>query len=108
MSQIPAANLPANPADKPVTIGRDNSPGSDGARGGGQAVSSHCSAPKAGVVIRAYVEHVGLAGETELTVNVKWPASTFCVQPCEKPAAPSGNAALSEHVPGNGPEASNF
>lgn len=59
---------------------------------------------KAGVIIRASVEHVALAGETELTVNVKWPASAFCVPPCATPAATDASQS-SLHVPANAPSA---
>ena len=60
---------------------------------------------KAGVVIRATIEHIGLVGDAELTVNVKWPASTFCVQPVGKPAAPTAQVLGPQQVPGNNPQA---
>ena len=90
------------------TVGRGDGQGSEGTSGGGHMGSRHCSSQPASVVIRATVEHVGLVGDTELTVNVKWPASIFCVQPCGKPGAPSGQASDSQNVPANGPDAGNF
>jgi hypothetical protein len=70
-------------------------------------ISAPChSAPhKAGVVIRASVEHIGVAGETELTVNVKWPASAFCVPACSKPAKTSDAAGDARNLPANAPPA---
>jgi hypothetical protein len=103
-----AANQPAVPGQKPVSIGRNDSPGSDGNEGGGETVTTHYCARTAGVVIRASVEHVGLVGDTELTVNVKWPASTFCAPPCRKPAPPCDQPPDCQNVPGNGPDAGNF
>ena len=90
------------------TQGRGDGQGSDGTSGGGHVGSRHCSPQPASVVIRATVEHIGLVGDTELTVNVKWPASIFCVQPCAKPGAPSGPAPDPQNVPANGPDAGNF
>ena len=90
------------------TQGRGDGQGSEGTSDGGHAGSRHCSPQPATVLIRATVEHIGLIGDTELTVNVKWPASIFCVQPCGKPAAPAAQGSDTQHVPGNGPEASNF
>jgi len=70
------------------------------------APATYRNAPRqAGVVIRASVEHVGLAGETELTVNVKWPASAFCLPPCAKPATASGVAGDTRNLPANAPAA---
>ncbi|WP_128915464.1 hypothetical protein [Granulicella sibirica] len=63
---------------------------------------SVCVSPgRAGVVIRAYVEHVGVVGETELTVNVKWPATAFCVKPAPYPPDIPPNPQI---TPGNGPQ----
>jgi hypothetical protein len=90
------------------TVGRGDNQSSEDNSAGGYAPSGHCSPRKAGVVIRASVEHVGLVGDTELTVNVKWPASAFCVQSCGKPAVPSGPLPCPQQVPSNGPEANNF
>ena len=90
------------------TQGREDGQGSEGISGGEHVASGHCSPQPAGVVIRATVEHIGLVGDTELTVNVKWPASIFCVHPGRKPPAPPCQASDSQQVPGNGPEASNF
>ena len=62
---------------------------------------------QATVVIRATIEHIGLVGETDMQVNVKWPASTFCAPPCEHPAsvAPTVNET---GLPLNGPGAPNL
>jgi hypothetical protein len=88
------------------TMGREGDHSGDSSSGS-SAQSSGCSPRNAGVIIRAYIEHVGVVGDAELTVNVKWPASSFCVQPCTKPDAstPRGD---SQQVPANGPQASNF
>ena len=71
----------------------------------GAPAAYHSAPHKAGVVIRASVEHVGLAGETELTVNVKWPASAFCVPACAKPATASDATGDARNVPANAPPA---
>jgi hypothetical protein len=60
------------------------------------------------VVIRATVEHIGLAGDTEMTVTVKWPASTFCVQPCAQPPLPGATTVTLPNVPPTGPAAPRF
>ncbi len=99
MSDMPDPNKVGNP------LGRDDGQNSDGSTSSSGATSGQYSKPRAGVVIRATVEHIGVAGETELTVNVKWPASTFCVQPCDKPGKPANVAQEPLNVPGNGPEA---
>jgi len=97
------------PEQKPVgTVGRGDDQIGEATHTGGEAIPNHCSPRKASVVVRATIEHVGLVGDTELTVNVKWPASTFCVQPDGKPAAPAIQPQDSQQVPGNGPLASNF
>lgn len=94
------------PGDKPTgPRGRNDGQGGDDDPGVDGETFSNCSPPKAGVVIRATVEHLGLVGDTELTVSVKWPASTFCVQPLEKPADPAGPAPNPQQVPDNNPEA---
>lgn len=94
----------AEPQDKPTgSGGRGDGQGSEDGFGGDNLGSNHCSPRKAGVVIRAFVEHVGLVGDTELTVNVKWPSSTFCAQPCAKPPTPPTPAQDTQLVPGNGP-----
>ncbi len=101
MSNMPQVIKVTNP------MGRDDGQGDEGRSSSGGAASGQCSTPRAGVVIRATVEHIGLVGETELTVNVKWPASTFCVQSGDKQAAPATPAQEPLDVPSNGPE-SNF
>jgi hypothetical protein len=95
-------------SDKPGgPIGRGDGQNGEGDAGGDVAAGGHCSPRKAGVVIRATVEHMGLVGDTELTVNVKWPASTFCVpqygkHPLPPPPPPD------PQVPDNGPQAKRF
>jgi len=91
--------------DPQSPLGREGEQVSENAAGG--TATSHCPR-KAGVVIRASVEHVGLVGDTELTVSVKWPASTFCVQPAAKAAPVADQISGAQQVPGNGPQASNF
>lgn len=94
----------SQPHQKPTgSSGREDGQGGESAPGGDGSVSSHHSPRKAGVVIRASVEHTGLVGDTELTVSVKWPASTFCVPPCAKPAAQPSPGQDVQQVPGNGP-----
>ena len=86
------------------TVGRGEGEGRDVTSGGGHDASSSYSPTQAGVVIRATVEHIGGVGDTELWVNVKWPASTFCVQADKKPAASADQVSDSQFVPGNGPD----
>jgi hypothetical protein len=89
---------PTGPIGRKDGQGADNNGGDDGS-----ASSSGQSSPRtANVVIRASVEHIGLVGDTELTVTVKWPASTFCIQPAaeQSVASPVDD---SQNVPGNGP-----
>jgi hypothetical protein len=96
---------PPEKGDAQSPLGREGEQIAEGAAA--DAATSHYPR-KASVVIRASVEHIGLVGETELTVNVKWPASTFCVQPGGKPATQATQTEVSPQVPGNGPLASNF
>jgi hypothetical protein len=92
--------------DKPTgPRGRKEGPDGDDRPGIDNQSFSNCSLPKAGVVIRATVEHMGLVGDTELTVSVKWPASTFCVPPCEKPADPADPVPDPQQVADNNPQA---
>jgi hypothetical protein len=86
------------------TGGRGDDQDDSGIGGGNSGENSgQYSSRKAGVVIRAFVEHIGLVGDTELTVNVKWPASTFCVPSCGKPASTADATTDSQQVPPNGP-----
>jgi hypothetical protein len=102
-------SLGDQPVDKGTrSNGRGDERGGEGSPRRDGAESCNCTPPKAGVVIRATVEHIGMVGDTELTVNVKWPASTFCVQPGGKQAAPAGQDAKHQRVPGNGPQANHF
>jgi len=50
--------------------------------GGQQVLTSCCTTRQAGVVIHASVEAFGPAGDTELSVNVKWPAASLGSAPC--------------------------
>jgi hypothetical protein len=95
----------AQPQGKGVGMGTSGRGDQDGDEnsGGDRSGSNQCHPRKAGVIIRAFVEHVGLVGDTEMTVNVKWPASTFCVQPCAKPHEPASPKQDTQCVPGNGP-----
>jgi hypothetical protein len=106
----------AQPQNKPDrAVGRPGGQGGDGSQGQDAAVSSpqvnfngqaagYTNSPrKAGVVIHATVEHMGLVGDTELTVKVNWPASTFCVPACGKPAAQTSPGQDVQQVPENGP-----
>jgi len=95
---------PQTDADKDDHKGRDEG-GEVGNITAGAPTTYHSAPHQAGVVIRASVEHVGLAGETELTVNVKWPASAFCVPTCAKPAKTSDAAGDVRNVPANAPPA---
>ena len=45
--------------------------------GGREVLSTCCTTPEAGIVVRASVEAIGPAGDAELTVNVKWPAASL-------------------------------
>jgi hypothetical protein len=47
----------------------------------GQGVSGICPSREAGVVIRAFVDAYGPVGDTELSVNVKWPAASIGYAP---------------------------
>jgi hypothetical protein len=108
-----APNLSAEPFDdlnKPnKLVGRSDSPNgnSDLRRASNEAHIEH-SSRQGTVVIRATVEHIGLAGDTEMTVTVKWPASTFCVQPCAQSPAQGTPVAKPANVPPNGPAAKSF
>jgi hypothetical protein len=93
----------------PVTSHTGRSDSSDtSVDGGSQATSVHYSSRQGSVVIRATVEHIGLVGDTEMTVSVKWPASSFCAPQCAQPPAPSGHDPKKDHVPANGPDARNW
>jgi hypothetical protein len=97
-----------SPDEKPGgPIGRGNAQNNEGDASGDGAAAGHYSPRKAGVVIRATVEHMGLVGDTELTVNVKWPASTFCVTQYGKPHVPPPPPDL-QQVPDNSPLAKRF
>jgi hypothetical protein len=88
--------------------GRSGSPSAQVNRNAGShEASAYGCTRQASVVIHATIEHIGLVGETEMQVNVKWPASTFCAPPCERPAsvAPTVNET---GLPPNGPGAPNL
>jgi hypothetical protein len=99
----PAAQGPVKPNQGRDTGNSENNPG-----GGSYETSAHCSSRQGTVVIRATVEHIGLAGDTEMTVSVKWPASTFCVQPCAQHATSDKQDKQISQVPANGPVGRNF
>jgi hypothetical protein len=103
-----ATNNPAVPAPRSPTggtQGRSSSTIGNGNRNSGpQEASASCCSRQASVVIRATVEHIGLVGDTEMQVTVKWPASTFCAPPCEHPVS-EGSSANETNVPANSPEA---
>jgi hypothetical protein len=69
----------------------------------GKGVFGNRSSRETGVVVRATVESFGPVGDTELTVNVKWPAGSAGVQrigavkqssPGGEPAKPSSDGGL--------------
>jgi hypothetical protein len=98
-------------AQGPVKSGRgrsDSGSGETSPSSGTYETSTCCSSRQGTVVIRATVEHIGVAGDTEMTVTVKWPASTFCVQPIEPCSAPGGPGPKTPRVPANGPLGHNF
>jgi hypothetical protein len=101
---------PFDPKNKPTTssMGRsDTSSGnSNSNQAGSEAYVQHSHTGT--VMIRATVEHLGLAGDTEMTVTVKWPASTFCVQPGAESPVQDQPVAKSANVPPNGPAAKNL
>lgn len=99
-----SSNEPLTDLFKDAHGGRDDGGDAENTTVGAPGVY-HSAPRKAGVVIRASVEHVGLAGETELTVNVKWPASAFCVPTCAKPAAAADATGDARNVPANAPPA---
>jgi hypothetical protein len=109
-----APRLNAEPYDdffKPVGpgVGRSDTSGGNGnPTGPSNEVSVQRSSHQGTVVIRATVEHIGLAGDTEMTVTVKWPAATFCAQPCNPSSAQDSAISKSANVPLNGPAAKNF
>jgi len=96
------------PSESPVsgpTKGRSEVPDAS-FNGGSQATSVHYSSRQGSVVIHATVEHIGLVGDTEMTVSVKWPASSFCAPQYTQSSAASGQDPTKNYVPANGPEAS--
>lgn len=106
-------NVNAAPDDeffKPVGhVGRPDAADADERQppAGGDVSVQH-SSRKGTVMIRATVEHVGLAGDTEMTVIVKWPASTFEGQPCAQSPLPGPAVAITPITPLNGPAAKNY
>ena len=98
-------------AQGPVKSGRGRSDsGSSESNPSGESheTSTRCSSRQGTVVIRATVEHIGLAGDTEMTVTVKWPASTFCAPPCAQSPVSGGPGPKTPRVPANGPVGHNF
>jgi hypothetical protein len=66
---------PPDPQGRGPAVGGPAGPGGPGGEHG--AVTTCCTTREAGVVVRASVEAFGPAGDTELTVNVKWPAAAL-------------------------------
>ncbi len=95
------------PQDSPIgssVRGRSDAPeGGVNANLGHYSANTQCTSRQGTVVIRATVEQIGLAGDTEMTVSVKWPASSFCIQPCAQSPAPREPGPISPNVPANGP-----
>jgi hypothetical protein len=98
-SSVPAPRSPTG-----GTQGRPNSSSGNGTQNSGAHDGSASRSRQAGVVINATIEHIGLVGETEMQVTVKWPASTFCAPPCEHPVS-QGQSVNVTNVPKNSPEA---
>lgn len=107
----PNLDAQTNFANKPVgsKLGRSDTAGanSDPAQASNELYVQR-SSRQGTVVIRATVEHIGLAGDTEMTVTVKWPAATFCAQSCTQSPAEDTSVATTANVPLNGPAAKNF
>jgi hypothetical protein len=92
--------------DSPVGsqhTGRDYSEVPNGS-GNDPSALVRCTSRQAGIVIRAMVEHIGPAGDTELTVNVKWPAGAFGT-PQFAQASSNDRPGTKTQVPPNGPAA---
>jgi hypothetical protein len=89
-SSVSASTGLGKPPDKvgkpPDRSGRPA--GSQGSAGEVQDVFGTSSSREAGVVIRASVEAYGPVGDTDLTINVRWPAASFGFAPF----APSATA----------------
>lgn len=89
-------------ATKTQGMGGPDGSGS-GKASGGKIVTTVCSSRQGSVIIHATVEHAGVIGDTEMTVNVKWPASSFCA-PCCEDHSPSGEQdSQAVQGTGNGP-----
>jgi hypothetical protein len=83
--------------------GRNYGTGEGAQQSGGNVFTTNCTSRSGAVIIRATVEHIGLAGDTEMTVSVKWPASSFCAPACadEPPSGSQDSDAV--RGTGNGP-----
>ena len=92
---------------RPDAIKSQGLGGPDGAGSGkpsgGNVVTTVCSSHQGSVIIRATVEHVGVVGDTEMTVNVKWPASSFCAPCCEDQSSSGEQDSQAVQGTGNGP-----
>jgi hypothetical protein len=87
-----------------TTKGRDSGAGGSPLTGG--AATTTCYTSRQGsVVIRATVEHIGVVGDTEMTVSVKWPASNFCAPCCQDSSCSDGQSSNAVVAPKNGPGA---
>ena len=86
--------------------GRDDGAGNGAPKavGGGVTVTQH-TCRQGSVVIRATVEHTGVVGDTEMTVHVRWPASSFCAPCCEETSSSEGQDSDAPALLSNGPGA---
>ena len=87
------------------TTGRDSGTGNGGAKQSGNVTTAYCTSRQGSVVIRATVEHIGVVGETEMTVHVRWPASSFCEPCCDEAPTGAGLGPVKNAVPKTGPGA---
>jgi hypothetical protein len=87
------------------TIGRNDGSDSSDPKQSGNVTTQHYTAHQGSVVIRATVEHIGVVGDTEMTINVRWPASSFCTPCRDETSTGVGQGSAEETVPKNGPGA---
>ena len=88
-----------------TTRGRNDGAGSSDLQTGSNVATVQYTSRQGSVIIRATVEHIGVVGDTEMTVNVKWPASSFCAPSCEDTVRSGGQDSDVAVVPQNGPGA---
>jgi hypothetical protein len=89
--------------DAVKTQGLGGAGDSGGQLSGGNVVTTVGSSRQGSVIIRATVEHAGVVGDTEMTVSVKWPASSFCAPCCENQSSSEEQESQSVQGTGNGP-----